>query len=135
MANVDYLSSFVFRIAFTEIYSQAVNSEVKSQIFLSNTTRGFHYNVLTERYQNFEICNPDSPAQQGQCDTITQTELIRILHAPTFFLSGAERKLGNTPLLWSFQSAAEGLQRGDVTIDSLGPPFNRVSTTVLLSVA
>ncbi len=125
VANVDYLSSFVFRIAFTEIYSQAVNSEVKSQIFLSNTTRGFHYNVLTERYQNFEICNPDSPAQQGQCDTITQTELIRILHAPTFFLSGAERKLGNTPLLWSFQSAAEGLQRGDVTIDSLGPPIQQ----------
>ncbi len=123
VANVDYLSSFVFRIAFTEIYSQAVNSEVKSQIFLSNTTNGFHYNALTERYQNFEVCNPDNPAQQGQCGTITQTELIRILHAPSFSLSGAERKLANTPLLWSFQSAAEGLQRGDFTIDSLGPPI------------
>jgi LPS-assembly protein len=122
VANVDYLSSFVFRIAFTEIYSQAVNSEVKSQIFLSNTTNGFHYNALTERYQNFEVCNPDNAAQEGQCTTITQTELVRILHAPSFFLSGAERKLGNTPLLWSFQSAAEGLQRGDLTIDSLGPP-------------
>ena len=111
VANVDYLSSFVFRIAFTEIYSQAVNSEVKSQIFLSNTTNGFHFNALGERYQNFEVCNPAIPAQQDQCTTITQTELIRVLHTPSFFISSSERKLGNTPLLWSFESGAEGLQR------------------------
>jgi LPS-assembly protein len=112
VANVDYLSSFVFRIAFTEVYSQAVNSEVRSQIFLSNTTNGFHYNALAERYQNFEVCNPANPAQHDQCPTtITQSELIRILHTPSFFVSGEERKLGHTPLYWSFQSAAEGLQR------------------------
>lgn len=114
VASVDYLSSFVFRIAFTEVYSQAVNSEVRSQIFLSNTTKGFHYNALAERYQNFEVCNPANPAQQDQCTTLTQTELIRILHTPSFFVSGAERKLGNTPLFWSFQSAAEGLQRREL---------------------
>jgi LPS-assembly protein len=108
VANVDYLSSFVFRIAFTEVYTQAVDSEVKSQIFLSNTTNGFHYNALTERYQNFEICNP---ANTKGCNTLTQTELIRVLHTPSFFVSGEERQLGHTPLYWSFDSAAEGLQR------------------------
>jgi LPS-assembly protein len=114
VANVDYLSSFVFRIAFTEIYSQAVNSEVKSQIFLSNTSNGFHFNALAERYQNFEVCNPDNPAQEGQCATLTQTELIRILHTPSFFISSEERQLGHTPLYWSFQSAVEGLQRREL---------------------
>jgi LPS-assembly protein len=114
VANVDYLSSFVFRIAFTEVYSQAVNSEVRSQIFLSNTTNGFHFNALGERYQNYEVCNPSNPAQQDQCTTLTQTELIRILHTPSFFISSAERKLSNTPLYWSFQSAAEGLQRREL---------------------
>ena len=58
VANVDYLSSFVFRIAFTDVYTQAIDSEVRSQIFLSNTTNGFHFNALAERYQNFEICPP-----------------------------------------------------------------------------
>ncbi len=48
VANVDYLSSFVFRIAFTDVYTQAINSEVRSQIFLSNTTKGFHFNALAE---------------------------------------------------------------------------------------
>ncbi len=108
VANVDYLSSFVFRLAFTDVYSQAIDSEVRSQIFLSNTTKGFHFNLLAERYQNFEVCDPRTG---GGCTTLTQTELVRVLHTPSFFVSSEERQLGNTPLYWSFQSAAEGLQR------------------------
>jgi LPS-assembly protein len=121
VANVDYLSSFVFRIAFTDVYTQAIDSEVKSQIFLSNTTNGFHLNALAERYQNFEICVPPAvpptPPATSPCNTITQTELIRTLHTPSLFLSGEERQLGNTPLYWSFESAAEGLQRREVPED------------------
>ena len=113
MANVDYLSSFVFRIAFTDVYAQAIDSEVRSQIFLSNTTNGFHFNALAERYQNFEVCVP-VPGTNTGCSTITQTELVRILHTPSFFLSSEERQLGNTPLYWSFESATEGLQRREV---------------------
>jgi LPS-assembly protein len=110
VANVDYLSSFVFRIAFTDVYAQAIDSEVRSQIFLSNTTKGFHFNALAERYQNFEVCVPQ-PGTNSGCLTLTQTELVRILHTPSFFFSGEERQLGNTPLHWSFDSAVEGLQR------------------------
>jgi len=109
VANVDYLSSFVFRIAFTDVYAQAIDSEVRSQIFLSNTSNGFHFNALAERYQNDEVCNPAT--DPTACSTLTQRELVRILHTPSFFLSGEERQLGNTPLYWSFESAAEGLQR------------------------
>lgn len=110
VANVDYLSSFVYRIAFTDVYTQAIDSEVRSQIFLSNTTNGFHFNALVERYQNFEVCNPETEVGVTGCTTLTQTELIRTLHTPSFFVSGEERRLGNTPLYWSFASAAEGLQ-------------------------
>jgi LPS-assembly protein len=113
VANVDYLSSFVFRLAFTDVYSQAVDSEVRSQIFLSNTTNGFHFNGLAERYQNFSICDPST--DPAACPVyITQTELVRILHTPSVFISGEERQLGNTPLYWSFESAAEGLQRREI---------------------
>jgi LPS-assembly protein len=108
VASIDYLSSFVFRIAFNEVYTQAVNSEVKSQVFLSNTTDGFNYSALAERYQNFEICDPR--VDPKTCNTLQQTELIQILHTPSFLVSGVERQLGHTPLYWSFDSAAEGLQ-------------------------
>ncbi len=116
VANVDYLSSFVFRIAFTDVYTQAIDSEVRSQIFLSNTASGFHFNALAERYQNFEVCNPDAQLN-ASCGTITQTQLVRILHTASLFISGEERQLGNTPLYWSFESAAEGLQRREAPED------------------
>jgi len=99
VANIDYLSSFVFRLAFDEVYSQAVNSEVKSEVFLSNTIRGFSYNASTERYQNFES---------------TQTgDVITILHAPSLDISSPDRALARSPLYWSFDAAAEGLSRSE----------------------
>ena len=122
VANVDYLSSFVFRIAFTDVYTQAIDSEVRSQIFLSNTTNGLHLNALAERYQNFEVCIPQPGT--NTCLTLTQTELIRILHTPSFFFSGEERQLGNTPLYWSFESAAEGLQLREIGFRT-GPMVGR----------
>ena len=131
VANVDYLSSFVFRIAFTDVYTQAIDSEVRSQIFLSNTTNGFHFNALTERYQNFEVCNPVTQLN-ATCSTITQAELVRILHTPSFFISGEERQLGNTPMYWSFESAAEGLQRREIGFRT-GPLVGRFDLTPSLT--
>jgi len=133
VANVDYLSSFVFRIAFTDVYTQAIDSEVRSQIFLSNTINGFHFDALAERYQNFEICNP-STQLNATCTTITQTELVRILHTPSFFISGEERQLGNTPLYWSFESAAEGLQRREAAEGTL-PGFRTAALVGRLDIA
>src|SRR6266576_2014943 len=99
VANIDYLSSFVFRLAFSETFTQAVNSEVKSQAFLSNTTHGFSYNGLVERYQNFES------SQNG--------DVITILHAPSFEVSSVDRKLAHTPFYWSLNAAGEGLSRSE----------------------
>ncbi len=109
-SDIDYLSSFVYRIAFTEVYTQAIDSEVRSQVFLSNTTNGFHFNALAERYQNFDVCVPETGTNTG-CSNITSTELVRMLHTPSFLVSSEERQLADTPLYWSFESAAEGLQR------------------------
>jgi LPS-assembly protein len=99
VANIDYLSSFVFRLAFSETFTQAINSEVKSQAFLSNTTRGFSYNALVQRYQDFES------SQNG--------DVITILHAPSFQLSSVDRRLIHTPFYWSLDAAAEGLSRSE----------------------
>ena len=79
VANVDYLSSYVFRLAFNEVFTAAVNSEVKSQAFLSKTTKGYSYNILTQRYQNFE--------------STAKGDVITILHAPTIDLSSVEHQI------------------------------------------
>jgi LPS-assembly protein len=99
VSNIDYLSSFVFRLAFSETFMQAVNSEVKSQAFLSNNTNGFSYNALVQRYQNFE--------------STTAGDVVTILHAPSVEVSSVDRRLLNTPFYWSFDAAAEGLSRSE----------------------
>jgi LPS-assembly protein len=99
VTNVDYLSSFLFRLAFDEVFSQAVYSEVKSQAFLSKSTDGFSMNGFLERYQNFLSTTP------GQ--------VITISHAPSFDFSGVDQKLGRTPLYWSFDASGAGLSRSE----------------------
>jgi len=99
VANIDYLSSFVFRLAFNDVFTQAVNSEVKSEAFLSNTTRGFFYNASMQRYQDFESTNAG--------------DVISILHAPSFEVSSVDHELSRTPFYWSYEVAAEGLSRSE----------------------
>src|SRR5712691_12964588 len=99
VANVDYLSSFLFRLAFNEVFSQAVYSEVKSQGFLSKSVNGFNVNGFVELYQNFLSTTP------GQ--------VIRISHAPSFDFSSVDRQLGRAPIYWSFDASAAGLSRSE----------------------
>lgn len=99
VANVDYLSSFVFRLAFNEVFTQAVYSEVKSLGFLSNTTNGYSYNASVQRYQNFE--------------STTTGDVVTILHAPSFETSTVERQIDHSPFYWSYDAAAEGLSRSE----------------------
>src|SRR5437763_15883960 len=58
VVDIDYLSSFIFRLAFNDVFTEAVNSEVKSQAFLSNTTHGSFYNASVRLYQDFENDTP-----------------------------------------------------------------------------
>ncbi|MGD0990281.1 MAG: LPS assembly protein LptD [Candidatus Sulfotelmatobacter sp.] len=99
VANIDYLSSFLFRLAFNEVFSQAVNSEVKSQAFLSKSVDGFNLNGVTERYQNFL--------------TTTPGQVITILHAPSFDFSSFDQNLRHTPFYWSFDASTAGLSRSE----------------------
>jgi LPS-assembly protein len=97
VASVDYLSSFIFRLAFTENFSQAVNSEVKSVTFLTKNLQGFSFNGFAARYQNFQSTNND--------------DAITILHTPGVELSSVDKKFFGTPIYWSYDVDAGGLRR------------------------
>ena len=99
VVNTDYLTSYVYRLAFSEVFTQAVNSEVKSQGFLTNASKGFFNNFLTERYQNFE--------------STTAGDVVTIVHAPTLEASSVDRPLGHSPFYWSYDASAGGLYRSE----------------------
>jgi LPS-assembly protein len=104
VANVEYLSSYIFRLAFAENFTTAVNSEVKSNIFASRNEDGYSLGILAQRYQNFQSTN--------------KGDLFSILHVPSIDASSVDRSLFNTPLVWSFESAATGLSRRSPTFSS-----------------
>ncbi|MEO5936118.1 MAG: LPS assembly protein LptD [Terriglobales bacterium] len=97
VAAVNYLSSFVFRLAFTETFSQAVNSEVKSLVFFTKNHNGFSFNTLAARYQNFQ--------------SDTRGDVITILRVPSFEVSSVDRRLKKSPFFYGFSGAAEGVSR------------------------
>ncbi len=109
VTSIDYLNTFVFRLAFTENFSETVNSEVKSLAFLTKNYDGYSFNLLTSRYQNFQSTQPG--------------DLVTILRAPSLDVGSVDRKLGPTPLYWGFDAAVEGVSRkepGLVTANLVG---------------
>lgn len=109
VSNVDYLSSFLFRLAFNESFTQAINSEVKSQLFLSKTYKGFSLGGTVERYQNFF----QTADQNGVLSNPATFDSIRILHTPSVDLSSVERRLSRWPLFWSLDGSVAGLSRSE----------------------
>ncbi|MFZ0731815.1 MAG: LPS assembly protein LptD [Candidatus Sulfotelmatobacter sp.] len=105
VSNVDYLSSFIFRLAFNDVFTQAINSEVKSQLFLAKDFNGFSFGGMVERYQNF--FQTTSPNGTPAFDS------IRILHTPSIDASSVDRRLWNSPFEWSFDASMGGLSRSE----------------------
>ena len=118
VANIEYLSSYLFRLAFFDTFAQAVNSEVRSTAFFSKLSDGYFFNLSGQRYQNFE--------------STAHGDLVTILHAPTFEASSAEHKLARTPFVWSYETAAEGVSRTEPGF-STDPLVGRFDLTPRLS--
>jgi LPS-assembly protein len=96
-ADVEYLSSYVYREAFTENFNQAVSSDVKSILYTTHAWDGMAVNVMADRYQSFE-------------STIGGNE-IRNFHAPQVEFDALEHRLGHSGFLWKASSSAALLRR------------------------
>jgi LPS-assembly protein len=112
-ASIDYLSSFLFRQAWSETYSQAVDAEVSSVAYLSHNLSGFSLNASADRYQNF-YQNPSTNSYSDQ---------IKILHLPMAEANALEQPLLSSPLRWGVDASAAGLQRSEPSAIAGQPGF------------
>src|SRR5262249_3865689 len=60
VADFNQLSSLTFRLAFADAYGDAINSEVRSAVFLSNNFRGFSLNFAALNDRSFPTINPET---------------------------------------------------------------------------
>ncbi len=107
VANVNYLSSYQFRLAFTETFNEAIGSEVHTVTFVTKHFSSYDFHFAFSRYQNFQSTTPH--------------DSIEIRALPSIQFSGADRRLfPRFPLYYSFDSAAEGLSRSEPSLETAG---------------
>lgn len=97
VAHAEYLSSYVYREAFNDSFNQAVSTDVVSHAFATYQKNGLSTALFADRYQGLK--------------SVVTGQQVRIIRAPSLDLDLIERRLGSSPIVWSFSGAATGLKR------------------------
>ncbi len=97
--NIEYLSSYVYRLVFNDNYWQAVSSEVKSDAFIAHAHNGYLPSLYFARAQTFAGSASGDEA--------------RILHLPSLRFDTLDQPLGHSPLHWGMGSSVDHLARSE----------------------
>jgi LPS-assembly protein len=109
--SADYLSSYLFRLAFAQGFTEAINSEVRTYGFLSKNWNGYGLGFIASLYQNYQSLAPG--------------DYIEINHTPSLELSTVERPFSRTDFVYAFDTAIEGVSRNELGF-STAPVVGRV---------
>ncbi len=110
VADLDHLSSLTYRLAWSETYVQAVNSEVRNSAFLTNNFRGFSLNFAALSYQNYVNA---TPSQYVSLRTAPEVRFGSVDQAPW-------QKL---PFYFSFEAFSDAAHRSNNVTDFSTPNF------------
>src|SRR5262249_40045251 len=102
--SVDYLSSYIFRLAFGQSFTEAINSEVRSNGYIYRNRNGFSLGYLVARYQDYQSEAPG--------------DVIDIAHLSTLEFSSLERPFRHLRLMYSYDFAAEALSRHELGFET-----------------
>ncbi len=110
VADLDDLSSLTYRLAWSETFTQAVNSEVRNSAFLTNNFRGFSLNFAALSYQNYLSASPDT--------------YVSLRTAPEVRFSSVDQApFQRLPIYFSFDGFSDAVHRSDtVTATPLDTP-------------
>jgi LPS-assembly protein len=97
--DIDYVNTLAFRQTWTNNFSEAVSSEAHQTGFLTRDWSAYSANFYVSRYQNF-LSTAQTP---GNSIIIQQT--------PSVYFSGVDKRLGNSPFYFAFDSSAAGVER------------------------
>ncbi len=97
--NVEFLSSYVYRLVFNDNYAQAISSEVASDLSLTHAHDGRIPSASMDRFQTFA--------------SSTNGDEARILHLPNLRYDVLDRPLGSSPVYWRLGSSLDYLSRSE----------------------
>jgi LPS-assembly protein len=105
VADVNALSSLTFRLAFADTFGDAINSEIRSAVFLTNNFKGFSLNLAALSDRSFLTISP-----------ATSVVLRNVPEAR--FGSVEQSPWKNLPLYFGFDSFAGAVHREDTSINT-----------------
>ena len=109
VADVEYLSSFPYREAFSTNFNQAVSSDVVSTVYATREWDGMAVSAEGDRYQGEKrVANTTGAA--------TAEEQVHIFHAPALEFTTTDHALGPTGLEWNLDSSVATLKRSSRTL-------------------
>jgi LPS-assembly protein len=118
-ANIDYLSSYIYRLVFNDNFKEAVSSDVRSSISVTNAYKGLVPSLALERIQSFA-------GTTGSNETITAINgnQARILHLPSLRFDVLDRPLGTPKLYGGLGSSLSYMDRAEPASIPTGASFH-----------
>lgn len=110
VADVEYLSSYVYREAFTANFNSAVSTDIVSMIYGVHEADGFAESFRGDRYQG----------EKQIPTTTTPGEQVHIFHAPSIDFTATDHEIGSTGLLWNVDSSLTALKRTQPNFSTSG---------------
>ena len=99
--DLEYLSSYPYREAFTENFNQAVSTDILSIAYGVHETNGYEVAARADRYQGLKLVPTATlPGEE-----------VKIFHVPSLDFGMTEHAVGDSGLFWGVQSTAAGLKR------------------------
>jgi LPS-assembly protein len=100
-ADMEYLSSYPYREAFTENFNQAVSTDILSFAYGVHQADGYSFGLRADRYQGLKRVPVGTiPGQQ-----------VRIFHVPSIDVDMTDHAVGTTGLRWGVAASVAGLKR------------------------
>jgi LPS-assembly protein len=105
VADVNELSSLTFRLAFADTFGEAINSEIRSSVFLTHNFNGFSLDFASLSDRSFLSINP-------------QTSVYLRNQPQARFSSVEQAPWRRLPVYFGFDAFADAVHREDVQIDT-----------------
>ena len=119
VADVEYLSSFQYREAFSSNFNQAVSSDVLSTVYATREWNGMAASLEGDRYQG-EKRVQSNVITKGTVSQVIPEQQVHIFHAPAIEYTTTDHHLGSTGIEWSLDSSLAALKRSQTTFTTSG---------------
>jgi len=118
VTDYNQLSSLTFRLAFTDSFGEAINSEVRTAVFLSNNFRGFSLNFAGLDDKNFLTLPTTRTSSTGAVTTVPATNVTLRSLPEARFGSVEQAPWRSAPVYFGFDAGAGFAFRSDQNIQT-----------------